>query len=126
MFNIHDNEITSYKIDLKKKKIKMYFEEDIENYEKRKKIIFFDVLAHFFEDEVEGSIILSIDKCEINQFISDNIDLLKEKKDYCWPIDYDTIDELTNKLEYEKYYYYVISSAYGLNGWILAKDYQIK
>lgn len=41
-------------------------------------------------------------------------------------MDYSTINELEEKLMREQYEYFVISSSYGLNGWVLAKKYEIK
>ncbi|NSB88670.1 hypothetical protein FHX95_002063 [Clostridium saccharobutylicum] len=35
------------------------------------------------------------------------------------------MEELTKELLKEKYYYYVILSSYGLEGWILAKNYEV-
>jgi hypothetical protein len=40
-------------------------------------------------------------------------------------MDYDTEKELTERLLKDQYSYYVISSSYGLNGWVLAKSYEI-
>ncbi|MTI49248.1 MAG: hypothetical protein FH761_15555 [Firmicutes bacterium] len=71
-----------------------------------------------------GSIIFDIEKYSIDYFIKNNSDLLEKHKSYSWPMNYDTIEELREKLVREEYSYYVISSSYGLNGWILAKNYK--
>lgn len=120
MSKIHDNEISSYIVNLKEQQIILY----MEHQNKNTNIIFSNVLVHFFENELSGSILLDIEKYSINQFIKDNCRLLEQRKNYCWPIDYDTIEQLSEELQKEQYYYYVISSSYGLNGWILAKKYE--
>lgn len=124
MVKIHDYEITSYEVDLKNQKINIHAECNDSTLISKTIIIFVDVLAHFFENQLNGSIIFDIEKYEIVQFIKDNIDLLKKQKNYCWPMDYNTDQELIEKLCKEQYSYYVISSSYGLNGWILAKNYE--
>lgn len=121
MSKIHDNEISSYIVNLKEQQIILH----MEHQNKNTNIIFSNVLVHFFENELSGSILLDIEEYSINQFIKDNCRLLEQRKNYCWPIDYDTIEQLSEELQKEQYYYYVISSSYGLNGWILAKNYEI-
>lgn len=125
MSKIHDNEIISYEVDLKNQKIIIHTENPYSELIKNADIIFSDVLAHFFKTELSGSIIFDIDKYDIIQFLKDNSDLLKTEKNYGWPIDYNTIEELTERLLKDQYSYYVISSSYGLNGWVLAKSYVI-
>lgn len=55
-----------------------------------------------------------------------NAKILDERKNHCWPIYYKTIEELDAILINDNYTYYIIYSAYGLNGWILAKEIEIK
>lgn len=125
MINIHDNEIVSYKVDLKNQKIIIYTEDNYLKLIKSIDIIFSDVLVHFFENQLNGSVIFDIEEYHINQFVNENSELLKKQKKYGWPIDYNTIEELIEKLLKGKYCYYVISSSYGLSGWVLAKKYEI-
>ncbi|WNQ12225.1 hypothetical protein MJA45_04015 [Paenibacillus aurantius] len=123
MSNIHDNEIISYEVDLRKHKIILHTIQYRDS--ACTKLIFSDVLAHLFETHLEGSIILDVEEYELSHFIQDNRELLEKQKNSCWPIDYGNFEELTEKLIKEQYAYYVISSSYGLNGWILAKEYEI-
>lgn len=121
MLEVHDNEIISYEVNLKDQRIIIH---SIYQYLVHIDIVFYNVLAHLFENHLKGSIILSIDRKKINQFTEDNIDLLKKQKNYCWPMDYDTIEELEERLLEQQYVYYIISSSYGLYGWVLAKNYE--
>lgn len=125
MSKVHDNEIISYEVDLRNRKIIIHTEYRDLMVGKNADVIFHGVLAHSFQTELSGSIIFDIDKYEITQFLKDNIDLLKKEKNYCWPIDYNTVEELTEKLVRDQYSYYVISSSYGLHGWVLSKGYEI-
>ncbi|TYP79435.1 hypothetical protein [Paenibacillus methanolicus] len=121
MISIHDNEITSYLVDLKYHKIILYTEA---SNSERVEVSFEDVLAHQFET-LEGSIILDIQEYRLNQFFENNKELLEKQKAYCWPLYYDSVDELSVRLMKEGYLYYVIYSSYGLNGWIVAKQYDV-
>ncbi|MGG3835499.1 hypothetical protein ABEV00_00555 [Paenibacillus thiaminolyticus] len=85
-------------------------------------IVFSSVFAHYFEPEISGSIILNIEKGDLIDFLKDNKELLTQGYEYSWPSDYNTTEELMEKLEIEGYSYYIINSSYGLNGWVLAKE----
>lgn len=125
MVRIHDNEIVSYEVDLKNHQIILHTQYKDSGSIKNTDIIFHDVLVHFFQNELSGSIIFDIEKSDITLFLKNNSDLLKKQKNYCWPMPYRTEEELTEGLLKGQYSYYVISSSYGLNGWILAKSYEI-
>ncbi|WP_426451952.1 hypothetical protein ACP26L_07700 [Paenibacillus sp. S-38] len=123
MISIHDNEITSYQVDLKNHRIIVYTEAPSNS--ELVEVSFEGVLAHRFEAQLEGSIILDIQEYGLKGFFEDNKELLEKQKDYCWPLHYDSIDELSVRLTTEGYLYYVIYSSYGLNGWIVAKQYAV-
>lgn len=125
MSKVHDNEIMSYEVDLKNHQIIVHTQYQKSALIKNTDIVFHNVLVHFFQNELSGSIIFDIEKYDIIRFLKNNSDLLKKQKNYCWPMAYDTEEELTEKLLEGQYSYYVISSSYGLNGWILAKSYEI-
>lgn len=88
-------------------------------------IEFIDVLAHMFETQLPGSILLDISQFEINSFVKDNKELLEKQKDSAWPMYYEKSEDLLEYLLHENYNYYVISASYGLNGWVIAKEYNI-
>lgn len=124
MESIHDNKIISYEVNLEKKRIVFHtLSPDSEN---KLNIIFTNVIAHVFEDELFRSIILDIEKADLNRFLSSNKKLLQEKKDYLWPMVYETENELYETLDEKGITYYVIYSSYGLNGWILAESMSIE
>lgn len=124
MSRIHDNEIISYEVDLKSQRIIIHTQYQDATSIENTDIVFSDVLAHLFENQLRGSIILDLEKYELIKFIENNRDLLRKQKNYGWPMDYDTIEELLERLLQEQYSYYVIYSSYGLNGWVLAKNYE--
>ncbi|OIB04965.1 hypothetical protein AK95_15260 [Paenibacillus sp. LC231] len=124
MLNIHDNEIVSYEVDFQKSRITLHTlggnGDSVTT-----TIEFIDVLAHMFETQLQGSIILDISKYEVSRFLKHNKELLKKQKNYGWPMHYEKIEDLLEHLQNEKYNYYVISASYGLNGWVSAKKYNV-
>jgi len=118
--NIHDYKIISYNVNFNSNEIIF----NASSYEDKNIIITFkEVLVHSFKIEMPNSIILDIEKFNIEKMIEENKELLEENKNYCWPILYDNMDELAKKLK--NYNYYTINSSYGLCGWILAKELEV-
>lgn len=123
MLNIHDSEILSYQVDLKNRKILIQVER--KDSSALVSVVFEGVMAHCFETQLNGSILFGIEKCGIEHFVYENQSLLQKYKDYCWPIDYSTLEELEEYILKGQYSYYHISSSYGLSGWVLSKQYSL-
>ncbi len=124
MLNIHDNEIVSYEVNFQKSRV--IFHTLGGNGDSVTTIIeFIDVLVHSFETQLQGSIIFDISTLEVSRFLNGNKDLLEKQKNYGWPMHYEKIEDLLEHLQNEKYKYYIISASYGLNGWIVAKEYRV-
>ncbi|MDK8182633.1 hypothetical protein QP775_17445 [Paenibacillus sp. UMB4589-SE434] len=124
LLSIHDNKIVSYEVDFQKSRITLNTTDG-----KRDSVItkieFNDALAHVFETQLRGSIILDISTLDVSLFFKHNKELLEKEKDYAWPMYYEKIEDLFEYLQNEKYNYYVISASYGLNGWVIAKEYKV-
>ncbi|GGA80456.1 hypothetical protein [Ornithinibacillus halotolerans] len=119
MIHVHDHQIISYSVHLEKKTINLQTQSQSGG---SLHIVFSHVLAHLFENHLPGSIILDIEKSNIELFLHENKELLEENKDYSWPIDYNELNELKVRLIEEEYNYYILSASYGMSGWVLAKD----
>lgn len=118
---VHDDYIVNYNVDLQEKKLTI---QTYNNYEKRKKkIVFSDVLTHLFKGALEWNQVLDIFEREISCFVKDNQKELQEMEGYCWPICYQTEQELFSFLNDNKYKYIIIDSSYGMSGWVLAKSF---
>lgn len=125
MPSVHDNIILSYEVDLENEKIRMRTRSHYPELHDDTDILFSDVMAHSFDTPLQGSIIFDIDDIGLDYFISYNRDLLKKGKGQGWPIMYETDEELETKLLEGEYLYFVITSSYGLSGWVLAKKVEL-
>lgn len=125
MASVHDNIILSYEVDLENEKIRMRTRSHHPELHGDTDILFSDVLAHSFDTPLQGSIIFDIDDVGLDYFISYNRDLLEKGKGQGWPIMYETDEELETKLIEGEYLYFVITSSYGLSGWVLAKKLEM-
>lgn len=122
MLDVHDNEIVSYEVDFKEKEIIL---KTISEKDEIVQVLFKNVLAHFFEDGGHQNIIFDIITNTIEDFIEENGELLEEKQQYCWPIFFESLNELQKYLEKREYKYFILQASNGLNGWVLAKEIEI-
>ena len=125
MYAAHDNIVISYEVNLAKQTIFLYTEERTQLHVKNIVLKFSDVLAHKFENEIHGSVILDICEEDIASFVKDNINLLERKDGCSWPCFYNTIAELDKKLMNERYRYFLITPSYGFSGWVISKQYNV-
>ncbi|MCY8232252.1 hypothetical protein [Priestia endophytica] len=91
MHNIHDNQILNYQVDFQQSKIEIHI---VNEQGKRAKILFQDLFAYHFEDELPNSTLLDIVDEMIDSFLVENKGLLAVRKGYSWPMDYEDIAEL--------------------------------
>lgn len=124
MPSVHDNKILSYSVDLQNDELTIHTQSDSTAAD-RIDIIFTGVFNHFFEQPLKGSIILAITESPIEHFIQENEELLNRNKGYCWPIVFDSADQIETVLIKGAYKYITLLSSYGLNGWVLARDMEI-
>ncbi|MCP1182990.1 hypothetical protein [Paenibacillus sp. 1781tsa1] len=125
MPSLHDNIILSYEVDLENGRIKMRTRSS-HDVPKNMDVLFSGVMAHSFDTPLHGSIIFDLDERDLKHFIPYNRELLESGKGQGWPVSYESYDELQIRLIKEKYKYMVISSSYGLSGWVLAKSVEIQ
>ncbi|MGX7137019.1 hypothetical protein ACWOCD_04010 [Enterococcus silesiacus] len=121
MSSIHDYEIDSYSVDFKKNMLIM----NVSSNQYKKQIIFYDVFCYRFYEEMPYSIIFDLEERPIESFYTENKELLIQTKNYVWPIMYDSLQELAAKIKDSNLHYQVLTSSYGLNGWILAERVEI-
>ncbi|GIP18156.1 hypothetical protein J40TS1_37980 [Paenibacillus montaniterrae] len=122
---VHDNEILSYEVDLYNTRIVLHTLYENKRLIEYTDVTFEGVLCHMFEHQLSGSIILTINEYELDYFFrnEENLELLSKTKNYGWPMIYEDAVQLEQNLKQSQYKYIVIMSSYGLNGWILAKEW---
>lgn len=127
MSMVHDNEILSYIVDLQNDQITIHtkYEDGDERIIEETDIVFVDVFSHMFEQQLKGSIILDVCEYDISHFIKDNLELLEKNKNYGWPMMFESIDDIERKLQEERYKYIILMSSYGMNGWVVSKDFYL-
>lgn len=121
---LHDDHIVGYNVNFEAKSVVIQTYNTVQK--KQRKICFSEVLTHSFKCSIEFNIILDLYEREINKFVRDNQEELMKMEGCCWPVDYDTEQELIAFLTVNEYRYIKIDSSYGMSGWILAKSYWLE
>jgi hypothetical protein len=124
---IHDNIIRSYCVDFEAETIviKTIFYNHANAVVENTDIIFTGYLTHLFNNEVKDSIIFDITEYPLHLFLEREAELLKDNKNYGWPISYKTKNELVEFLQSYEYKVFEVDSSYGLYGWVLAKKMDV-
>lgn len=119
---VHDNEIKSYSVDLEIKQVIFITKYENKNIFENTKIIFENVIASEFKNVGSDcqNIIFDIKAYDINEFLNDYSDLIKERKNWGWPLYYKDESELKKALEDKNQKYYYLDDVCGMFGFILA------
>lgn len=120
---MHDSIISSYTVDLEKEELTITIYDEVK---KAKGIIhIMGVLTHSFENVLKYSIILSIEQLPIEYLFVNNGEQILKGKEYVWPINYESEEQLKKYLIENKYKYIVLDSSYGMRGWVLAQKMEV-
>lgn len=125
---VHDNNIKSYNVDFDNKKIILNTIYENNNVVENTQVIFDNVVANEFKNIGTGfqNIIFDIKVDTINEFLNDYDNLIKERKNWGWPICYNGKEDLKKKLEEKDQKYYYLDAVCGMFGFILASKCTIE
>ncbi|MDA9470912.1 hypothetical protein C240_1056 [Enterococcus sp. 5H] len=92
---------------------------------KEKQVVFHNIFTYKFYDEMPYSVILDLEERPLDDFFSENEELLQQGEKSAWPIMYDSFEELENEIRNANVAYQVLYSSYGMNGWVLAERVEV-
>jgi hypothetical protein len=88
-------------------------------------LIFKGVVGHFFENVLEGNIILEIEQNTPDVFYKNNKALLQTYGLYGLPLSTKNVEEFIQDLNRKNLKIFEIYSSYGLSGWIIGTDFEL-
>ncbi|MDO1605018.1 hypothetical protein Q2T76_02990 [Lactobacillus sp. YT155] len=125
MFEVHDNIVKSYFIDLEKMEIQLNLANEDED--SKQQVFFNKVFAYYFYNELSGSILYDIEKeKDIDFFLERNREILSNQQGTGWPMIYEKEDELFDYIKENNYECYLIEPSYGLRGWVVCQDVVVR
>ncbi len=122
MAHIHDNEIISYEVDFSNKKLSIKTEIKRSEGDEENMIEFEGLFTYHFENQLPKSILLDIEERPNIDFFTDNKRLLRDKKSFGWPCQYNSMEALYELFEKAQFHYYVITASFGLVGWVVSRS----
>lgn len=124
--SIHDNTVLSYTIDCKKESITFHTALDDNEPHEHIDIIFLKVAGYHFEGDNFGTILFDIYQASPEEVYSAYGDLFERLKSYAWPaVNYSTEQDLMGKLRNRGVKGFLLSSSYGMTGFVLAEEMQV-
>jgi hypothetical protein len=120
--SVHDNDVYAYSVDCEGQRLVLHTVFRGREPHEFTDVVFDGVVAHHFENVLPGNILFGVDDFEVAALVRDNAALLADSWRYGWPpVDYrGDVDVLSAKLAAESVRGFLISSSYGLCGWVLA------
>jgi len=124
--SIHDNFLLSYTVDAGEKRITLhtaYYDREPHEFTD---VLFTGVLAYHFEGDDLRTVLFDIEQTSFQHIYKNHQDLFEHRKNYGWPLSsYNTVEELMQTLTDLNIQAFEISSACGLDGFVLAQEMQI-
>ena len=120
--SIHDNHLVAYTVLAKEKRIIIQTEfRDREPHESTD-VIFDDVVAYHFENDLFGTIIFDIEEVDLAALLKEHAAMFEEGWRYGWPRGWqkekEEIEAFARRLEMRAF---ELSSSYGMSGWVIAR-----
>ena len=127
VISLHDNRILSYIVECEQRRITLHTASEEEKQAERTSVIFSEVAAHHFEGGDFNTIIFDIASTPLKEIYDSYLDVFERRKPYGWLVfNYRTRAELLEKLREREIQGFVLSSSYGMYGFVLAREMRVE
>jgi len=120
--SVHDNHLVAYTVHAKEKKIVFHTEFHERKPHEFTDVIFDDVLAYHFENDLFGTIIFDIKEVDLTVLLKDHAMMFEAGWRYGWPRGWqkekEDIATYVKRLDLRAF---EVASSYGMSGWVIAK-----
>lgn len=120
--SVHDNFVRSYVVNAEKREIVFNTVFRDKPPHETTVITFSGVSAYHLEGDDFKTILFDISEGTIKEIFNNHRQLFLDNKNYCWPIKYESEDELIESMSKQGMRAFLIESSCGMGGWIWAKD----
>jgi len=124
MRSFHDHYISGYHVDGRTRSLQLDIArpEDDQNSVVSLQLVFSDVEGYFLEHDLAINIIFAIEEQPLGEFVQENAALFEEECKWGWPLFWQGNSEKTTRsLSVLGARAWVISTSYGLSGWVVAR-----
>src|SRR5438067_1692841 len=116
----HDYHLTGYRVDGERKELSLSVRDSTKS-ASSENVVFSGVVDYFFEHDLGTNIIYAIEESPIEPFVQENAALFMREQKWGWPRTWEgNAEQMIRHLQEHKFKLWVLSSSYGLSGWVLA------
>ncbi|MEQ1545353.1 hypothetical protein [Methyloglobulus sp.] len=123
MKNFHDFDIYKYEVNCEIKEITLNLSEH--HGERTGVVIFKNVLGHHFEHTLVGNIVLEFEEYDASLFYKTFSNEIEKYQNYGLSLASKNSEEFVSESEQKKLKLIVISSSYGMSGWVICSEVTI-
>jgi hypothetical protein len=121
--SVHDNFVYAYAVLIDRRQLILHTEYRDTEPNELTDVIFSDVIAHHFENVGDGAILFDVEEVEPEWVVQQEAKVFARGKNYGWPLpEYKDPADLVRRLKDQGLRGYVVSSSFGLNGFVLARE----
>jgi hypothetical protein len=122
-FSIHDNHLLRYSVLAAEKKIIFETAYPYQTPYELTDVIFDDVLAYHFENDLFGTIIFDVTEVDLPALITEHAEMFENGWRYGWPSGWEkekeAVQDYVRRLGMRAF---KLTSSYGMHGWIIARE----
>jgi hypothetical protein len=119
--SVHDNQIIAYSVLARERKIVIQTEFSDQMPHEFTDIIFEDVLAYHFENDLFGTIISDVEEIDLSAMLKEHVAMFESGWRYGWPRGWEKekedIETYVRRLNMRAF---ELSASYGMTGWVIA------
>ena len=124
--SLHDNFLLSYTVDAHLREIELntaFLDTEPNEFTN---VRFKGVVAYHFVGDNLQTILFDISETTVEKIYDEGLELFQKNKNYSWPFQYESRNELLNRLRDSNIRAFAIESSYGLGGWVWAREITVE
>jgi hypothetical protein len=127
MISIHDNIVTGHSVSCEKYEIILHTEFRDREPNEKTDIIFLGVEAYYFIGDNMQSILFGVDECPLEEILKEYSPEFEDGSKYAWPGPWNESKmACAEYLKNKKCKGWLISSSYGMGGFVIGKSMELK
>jgi hypothetical protein len=118
----HDYRLNGYRVDGERKELSLslVWREHTSVEVPSAELVFSGVVDYFFEHDLGTNIVFAIEESPVEPFVRENAHMFQREQKWGWPKSWKgSVEETIRHLKEKQMKLWVLSSSYGLSGWIL-------
>src|SRR5260221_4121420 len=121
----HDYHLNGYRVDSERREVSLSLKwpEHTSVDMPSAQLVFSGVVDYFFEHDLGSNIVFAIEESPIESFVRANARVFEQEQKWGWPRSWKgSVEETIRHLKEKRLKVWVLSTSYGLSGWVLGLE----